>query len=413
MRLSADAVLLSLGGVPMVGNLATGGLIGLTPEGEVMCRELLAGEVSPDSVPQSCRELARHLEAGGYLEGPERPREHVRSAYLHVTQRCNLSCRFCYSEGDDRNRLADPTLDELRAAVGLLAALGCERLTMAAGEPLLRADLPEVALHARDAGMSDVVVLTNGLLVDEKNVRPLADTVSCVAVAFDGASADAVPHLRGSQNFSRLVRAIEEIGAAGIEARILPTLHAANLDDMARYERLAEELGATLSYSLLTADECELGGLALTAAQLRELGERAACGGLPGDEPALPGGARICARRSCGAGVSTLSVAADGTVYPCHMLHDRTLAMGNAFVDTADAVAASPVAARMRALDVEVVEGCAPCPLRHLCGGGCRARALMAGRGLLGADPYCELSRSYYEAVGDQLAQRFRTRGGG
>ncbi len=411
MRLSPDTTLFSLGGVPLVGNLATGGVIGLTREGAALCHELAERDVAASEVPEGCAELVRHLERGGYLEGAPLPRPRLRSAYLHVTQRCNLTCRLCYSEGDDRNRLEDPTLDELARAIGLLADLGCARLTVSGGEPFLRPDLADVARRARAAGIDEVVVLTNGLLLDEKNVAPLAGLVSCIAVAFDGTSPDAPAHLRPSQNFERLVAAVGTVRAAGIEARILPTLHAANLADMPRYERLTEELGASLGYSLLTAPARSIAGLALDEAQLRELGERSAASGLPGEDPAGSGAPALGVRRSCGAGVRCVSVAADGTVYPCHMLHDRRLAMGNAFTDSPASVMGSSVAATMRALDVATFEHCSSCDVRHLCGGGCRARALMATGDLRGRDPYCELSRAYYGAVGRGIGTRFGERG--
>lgn len=412
MRLSADATLLTLGGIPMVGNLKTGGVIGLTGEGAELCELLARRDVSPNEVSEGCLELVEHLRRGGYLDGSESPaREHLGSAYLHVTQRCNLSCLHCYSEDADRNNLADPSLDELRRAIALLAELGCQRLVVSGGEPFLRADLADIASAARDSGIPDVVVLTNGLLVSEKTVRPLSELVSCVAVAFDGPTASSPAYLRGAQNFDRLVSAVRAIGAAGIQPRILPTLHAKNLDDMPLYQRLADELGATLGFSLLTANQSDLGGLALGGEQLGELGRRMAEGGVIGSDP-VDGGAAIGVRRFCGAGVRTLSVGADGTVYPCHMLHDHRLAMGNAFSDDASAVTGSKVAETLRGLDAGAFEGCASCGSRHLCGGGCRARAFMTTGSLTSRDPYCELSRSHYEALGEQLAKRFGAKGG-
>lgn len=399
MRLSSDAVLIELGGVPMAGNPETGALVGLTEEGEALCRELSERDVSPAEVAPGCLELVDALGRNGLLEGAPGARRGLDSAYLHVTQRCNLACRHCYSEGDDRNRAADPSLAQLRRAVALLASLGCARLVISGGEPFLRGDLADVASFARDRGVGEVVVLTNGLLVDEKGIDPLVGLVSCVAVAFDGASADAPAPLRGTQRFGRLVRAVETIRDAGIEARILPTLHAGNLDEVPRCRRLADELGASLSFSLLTAPADELGDLRLSDEQLHELGRR------PPSDGAPCGLAGLSARRSCGAGTRTLSVAADGTIYPCHMLHDRSLALGSAFSDLPRA----PVPPEPR---VDDVDGCAGCRVRYLCGGGCRARALMATGSLFGRDPYCELSRSHYEELGRQLARRFGTRGG-
>ena len=412
MRLSTDIVFVSLGGIPMVGNPATGGIIGLTEEGARLCRRLARGDVTPDSVPQGCHELVEHLRAGGYLEGASAPQARLESAYLHVTQRCNLSCRFCYSEDGGRNRLPDPTLDELCRAIDLLAALGCGRLVISGGEPFLRDDLADIAKHARASGISDIIVLTNGLLVDEKSVRPLAGAVSCVAVAFDGTSAQSTAYLRRAQNYDRLVAAVRAIGDAGIEPRILPTLHARNLSDMARYQELAGKLKATLSYSLLTAAACDLGGFALDDRQLRELGTRSAESGARVGDSLGERAPSLRVRHSCGAGVRTLSIGADGTIYPCQMLHDPRFSMGNAFGDSPAAIARSPVAKTFRELRVDSFEGCSSCDVRHLCGGGCRARAFLSTGSLTRRDPYCELSRSYYEAIGEQLARQFGTKGG-
>ena len=57
MKLAASTVLLSLGGVPMVGNTATGGIIGLAPEGARLCRNLAEREVPVGAVPEGCHDL--------------------------------------------------------------------------------------------------------------------------------------------------------------------------------------------------------------------------------------------------------------------------------------------------------------------------------------------------------------------
>lgn len=418
MRLAEQSVLFSLGEIPMVGNTSTGGVIGLTEEGARLCRAMREREVRDVEVPPTCELLVTHLREGGYLaSSPEakpmpEPAQRVRSAYLHVTQRCNLSCRFCYSEDEGRNTLPDPTTKDLCTAIDLLASLGCERLIVSGGEPFLRDDLPQVASHARDAGIEEVVILSNGLLLGEKDLRPLAETVDCIGIAFDGASPDSVAHLRGRQGYERLVSAVRLVREAGIKARVLPTIHAKNLQDMPLYQELAQSLDASVGFSLLTDATCELGDFALSAEQLRELGVASVRRGLPNNDSAGEALPTIGARLSCGAGVSTLSVAADGTVYPCHMLHDPSLAMGNAFTDSPEKVMGGEVALMCRDLDVRSFKGCVDCDARYLCGGGCRARAFMDTRDLRGHDPYCELSRSYYSCLSQQLARQFGMGGG-
>lgn len=391
----------------MVGNLITGGIIGLTTEGDKFCHSLAERDVPSNEVPENCQELLNHLHAGNYLANAPAPQTRMRSAYLHVTQRCDLSCRFCYSADDNRNRLADPTLTQLRRAINLLANLGCSRLTISGGEPFLRDDLDKIAGYARTEGINDINILTNGLLLTKNSIAPLASLISCIAIAFDGVSTSAPAHLRGKQYFEQLVKAVKIVRDARIEARILPTLHAQNLDDMPAYKRLADKLGATLSFSLLTADNCTLGDLSLTDRQLDELGKTSVTSSLPGDDSLSRDAAPLSARQSCGAGVRTLSIAADGTVYPCHMLHVPKFAMGNAFLDSSEKIKDSDAARSFQRIGVDNIVDCATCPIRYLCGGGCRARAYLTNSQLASCDPYCTLSRSYYETLGKRLAQRF------
>ncbi len=402
LRLHDKTVIFSVTGLAMVGNYLTGGIIGLTSEGTFLCQKMACGGVAPSEVPASCVELVEHLRRGGYLAAEDgMPPSGVRvgSAYLHVTQRCDLSCRFCYSDGVARNVQPDPSLADLARAIGLLARLGVSRLVISGGEPFLRQDLPDIVRTAREQGIANVSVLTNGLHVTPERLAPLAGSVDAVAVAFDGCSMDVPAHLRGEQRFDRLVGAIKDIAAAGIQPCILPILHGANLADIPRYRQLAKELGAQLRFSLLMAPTRELGELALAPLQQRELALRSLGEHLGLQADAIGTGVGLSARMSCGAGTRTLSVAADGTVFPCHMLHRTEFAMGNAFADDLRAIMDSSVAKRFQDLSANSFARCGSCGVRHLCGGGCRARAYADAACLEACDSYCELSRVYFNEI--------------
>ena len=48
MRLGSQTALFDLSGIPLVGNLDTGGIIGLTREGELLCRAMTERDVRED-----------------------------------------------------------------------------------------------------------------------------------------------------------------------------------------------------------------------------------------------------------------------------------------------------------------------------------------------------------------------------
>ena len=163
MRLGSHIVRFDLRGIPVVGNTITGALVGLTPEGAALCDAMLERDVAGEDIPVECEELVSYLAVHGFEEGAgasEVPR--LSSAYLHVSNTCNLSCVGCYSADCNRNRAADPSLDDLCRAIDVLAHLGVTRLVISGGEPFLREDLAEVTQHARGQGMTNIAVLTNG-----------------------------------------------------------------------------------------------------------------------------------------------------------------------------------------------------------------------------------------------------------
>ena len=125
--------------IPMIGNTATGYVIGLTPEGAAVCHRMFAEDVPEAEVAAVNADLPAHLRRGGFVvedveaddvtlgkgvEGVERAEgvgagnaaaaasapsasavpAPLQSAYLHVTHHCNLNCIGCYSAVDARWR---------------------------------------------------------------------------------------------------------------------------------------------------------------------------------------------------------------------------------------------------------------------------------------------------------------------
>ena len=395
MRFNRDIVRFDMGGIPVAADTGTGTIVGLTAEGAALADALAVRDVSREEVSDSCAELVAYLDGRGFFDEPRQPR--LASAYVHVTNRCNLSCIGCYSNDAGRNRDADPALASLERALDVLARLGVTRLVVSGGEPFLRDDLADIARAARRAGMDSVSVLTNGILCTPDRVEPLAGLVDTVAVSFDGTGRAARAHLRGDQRFEALVKAVATVRDAGIAARILPTVHARNVGDIPDYLRLGRELGASVGFSLLSGSPEVLGDLMPDRTCLTGLAEVLASAGLSAhDADAEPSARRaLAACRSCGAGRTGVSVAADGSLYPCHMLHMSPFRLADIFHDPIEDISCALSAFDLPAVDA--LGTCSACGKRYLCGGGCRARAYLATGRVDGMDPYC----AYYDRALD------------
>ena len=426
--------------IPMIGNTATGYSIGLTPEGAAVCHRMFSEDVTEAEVAAVHADLPAHLRRGGFVvedveaddvtlgkgvEGVERAEgvgagnaaaaasapsasavpAPLQSAYLHVTHHCNLNCIGCYSAVDARNARCDLTLDELRGIIDALADAGCRHVVISGGEPFLRDDLPAIVAYMRERGIASVDVLTNGTAVTPEKLAAIAPYVGRVSVSFDGPNAEAAPVIRREPLFERLVAAVEMIREAGIAPHIIPTAHAGNIDALGEYVALADSLGATMNFSLLSApvESDELAAVLPDDAALERLAQATLALSRDG-VPVLsdtPVSTRLTTTCGCGAGCAMVSVSADGEVFPCHMMHDEAFSLGSLLEDPGCLSARHAPAPR-----VDELAACADCDIRYLCGGGCRARAYFATGDVEARDPYCALMRTFYRLLFEAMLGR-------
>lgn len=238
---------------------------------------------------------------------------------------------------DARNTRRDLTLDELRGIIDALADAGCQHMVISGGEPFLRDDLSAIVAYVRERGIASVDVLTNGTAVTPEKLAAIAPYVGRVSVSFDGPNAEEAPVIRREPLFERLVAAVEMIREAGIQPHIIPTAHGGNIDVLGEYVALADSLGATMNFSLLSApaESDELAAVIPDDAALERLAQATLAlsrNGVPvlADTPVSTNLSTTC---GCGAGCAMVSVSADGEVFPCHMMHDAVFSLGSLVED--------------------------------------------------------------------------------
>ena len=89
---------------------------------------------------------------------------------IELTNRCNLSCKHCYVKKD---RFADLPQDFVKGLIDQSSELGVNRIVFSGGEPLLYNGLFGLAQYAKEIGVPETALLTNGLLINEKNIDRL------------------------------------------------------------------------------------------------------------------------------------------------------------------------------------------------------------------------------------------------
>ncbi len=276
------------------------------------------------------------------------------SAALYVTQRCNLRCGYCSSP---LRRIPELTTAQWVEVVDGLARLGCARIGILGGEPLLRPDVGEIVDAVRARRMS-CVLTSNGLLVPERigSLRSLDTLV--LSLDAPGPENDV---LRGKGVHAAVREAMRAARGAGIPVKLNAVLSEATAPRLEDLVAFAESEGVGLTVNLMRFGNPALwnraaqhrspdGEMRRWLLRLADLArerrvmlfspatyEYAAAWGdfsrdrLEGGE-VEPGDPRATRGPRCHAGRRSLAIDADGTAYPCALTMD-SLPGGNVLAD--------------------------------------------------------------------------------
>jgi radical SAM protein with 4Fe4S-binding SPASM domain len=116
----------------------------------------------------------------------------------NCTRGCNLSCLHCYASARKQGSPDELSTAEAQKFIRELAEFGAPVILFSGGEPLMRADLFELAMLAKGLGMR-VALSTNGTLIDRPTAAALKKIgFSEVGISLDGIGA-ANDHFRGQK----------------------------------------------------------------------------------------------------------------------------------------------------------------------------------------------------------------------
>jgi uncharacterized protein len=336
---------------------------------------------------------------------PSVPLPSPNSISLNIAQSCNLSCSYCYAdEGRFGGRASMMSLETAFASIDrLFAEAAGQRVTLGfiGGEPFLNrevlyASVEHAIVRSRETGSPvGFSVTTNGTLLTTSDLDLFRRHSFAVSVSLDGGADTNDRHRKsfnGKSGFQAAIRSLQPLleipGKARVAARC--TITREDLRVLDRIDALADagfsEIGVSplrtsaepgLAFrdddwlifldEMVRAAESErerfrsglplrFSNLAIALKQLHA-----------GYSKPLP----------CGSAASYVSVSARGEYFTCHRTIDSPgFNLGNA----ASGLSQEKREQFLRSRHVDRQEPCRSCWARYLCGGGCHAEVLAAGR---------------------------------
>jgi len=162
---------------------------------------------------------------GQPLDQFQRP---LRDLRISVTDRCNFRCPYCMPQevfGPGYAFLKDPQLMTAAELLRLVAAfrdLGVEKVRLTGGEPLLRADVPDIIKALKqELGMPDVALTTNGWLLETAAPALREGGLDRLNVSVDALD-PAIARRMNGRGFDpeRVLRGIDRAVALGLPVKI-------------------------------------------------------------------------------------------------------------------------------------------------------------------------------------------------
>ena len=155
----------------------------------------------------------------------ERHKSHTGLANVVITNRCHLSCWYCFFYAKEGEAIYEPTLDELTKIFVELKAqkpIPANALQITGGEPLMRDNIVDIIASAKKAGFDQIQLNTTGIILAEKPelaVKIRHAGVSTLYMSFDGVSKRANP-----KNHWEAPKTLEVAKKAGIGVVLVPTV---------------------------------------------------------------------------------------------------------------------------------------------------------------------------------------------
>jgi len=105
-------------------------------------------------------------------------KQHTALVNMVVTNRCNLSCWYCFFYSEAAGYVYEPTLEQIREMVRNIRKQGVTvAIQLTGGEPLLREDLVDIVRLLREEGVRHIQLNTNGIRFAELYMEDPAKAV--------------------------------------------------------------------------------------------------------------------------------------------------------------------------------------------------------------------------------------------
>ena len=312
-----------------------------------------------------------------------------------ATYRCPSKCVFCYNCWKyDYIQEPEISIDQFKVVLKKLPEF--KRFVISGGEPLLRSDLEEIIVEAKNY-TDNVSVLTSGILLNEYYAELFRDHEIYVQIPFHGMEKIHNELTGVKDGYKRAIMGIAYLKKHNVKFATTTVATKKNVNEL----KQVFELGVALGASALQVIRFMPGGAGMKNTEfmlnaeeytmmLDALNSVCARYRIPGaiGAPNVPcrfpeGKYKHITMGSCSAGIDWIAVDPSGRARICN--HSPTI-LGNLLHQEFEEIWQHPILKAFRSLEI-IPKECNDCEKRLECRGGCRAVAETYYGSLCAPDP--------------------------
>lgn len=347
------------------------------------------------------------------IQHPRFQSSQMLTAWLHITNACNLRCSYCYlrKNQEDMDEATGRSTIEAIIRSATKHNFTAVKFKYAGGEPSLNAQLV-LTLHdyaqklATQARLQLYgVMLSNGVALSSDLIEALKDRGIRVMISLDGIGDyhDAQrPSMNGESSFRLVERTISQLMNTNHPPHISITVTNRNLKGLSEVLRFVLERNLTFNLNFFRENSCTVSSHDLKYEEQAMI--RALHKAFRVIEEYLPPWSLLGAvldrgqliqprQRSCGVGQNYIVIDQRGRVAKCHMEIKKTL--GDVFTaDPLQLLRQDKIGVQNPS--VEEKKECLYCSWRYWCSGGCPVVAYNATGQYDSKSPNCKIYKVLY-----------------
>lgn len=313
----------------------------------------------------------------------------IEGLSILTTLKCNLQCIHCFYNSSPNKDLPELPSETIPTIVSFIKKRNITSVTIGGGEPLVWQGIEQLLLSLLYETNAKIFLLTNGLLI--KKILPILTINNnrfSIQISIDASSGNIYRKVRGG-NFDILIENIKLLKDMNLDISLSYTVHKYNQSESISFIKLAERLGVDAIHFPFLEQFGRASQYDITPSleYIKKFYQFLIYYYFHMTGPKIYFVEEIkhrlinrLRRKNCSAAYTQIAIGADGNIYPCSELISDKFIIGT--IDELEDVETLLTDFRKNMkIGLPIVDKiCSDCPIKYLCGGGCRAVDLLLGK---------------------------------